>query len=405
MISTRAAKLEEYQTLFHLFKAAFKQDEAELFDYLIRNDPTLTPENIRVATHNDRPVACSIALPRHIRTARGNWVPGVIITLVACHPDYQGKGFGSAAVTDSLRYAADCGANLAMLYGHPAFYPRFGFVPVLPTVITTLDLADMQQAASECSTGVTGSSPQPACEGSTHGSFLVRGAQAADVAALLRLYEVQLANCPCCVKRYEATWIWKPRGVIPGRRVLVFCNTDSILGYAFIVDDPEQNRMSLLEVAVADSGMARAVLLEIVSIASSLGRRFVTTHMQPDTSLVRAALEMGASQEYRPAAAGMVCVLRWAGLLPGGYTVVPDTIAPPGPSDVFRLAYEGRIIFTATREALTKLVFGYEDTDRLLEQGALQWVDRSQMEHSQLDLLRKDFRRSIPKWYLAPYWY
>lgn len=35
-------------------------------------------------------------------------------------------------------------------------------------------------------------------------------------------------------------------------------------------------------------------------------------------------------------------MLRWTGLLPDGYEVVPETLLPPGQSDVFQLKCRGR---------------------------------------------------------------
>jgi predicted N-acetyltransferase YhbS len=210
--NTRGAFEHEYPELMRLFKMAFKEDEAELFDFLVRNDPALTPDAIRVATVDDKPVACSVVLPRQIRTPFGTWVPGAVITLVACDPMYQGRGFGSAAVRDSLKYAAESGANFAILYGHPGYYPRFGFVPVLPAVITILDVIGMPSPSSE--SGVVGTE--------NNASLLVREAQNSDIPLLADLYESQLAKYSCCVRRDPSPWIWKPRGAMAGRSVLVF---------------------------------------------------------------------------------------------------------------------------------------------------------------------------------------
>jgi predicted N-acetyltransferase YhbS len=138
---TRAAAHHELDEVADLILRSFKEDERALFNYIRANDPAFAPESCRVAIHEHtgRPVACSIALPCEVR-ARGGWVPGAVITLVCADPICQRQGYGAAGVRDSLAYAQASGARVAMLYGVPAYYPRFGFVPVLPRWETDLDV-------------------------------------------------------------------------------------------------------------------------------------------------------------------------------------------------------------------------------------------------------------------------
>jgi putative acetyltransferase len=42
-------------------------------------------------------------------------------------PDRQGAGIGSALTRESLRLADERGEPLALVLGHPTYYPRFGF--------------------------------------------------------------------------------------------------------------------------------------------------------------------------------------------------------------------------------------------------------------------------------------
>ena len=44
-------------------------------------------------------------------------------------PDYQRSGVGSALVEAGLAAARQAGAGAVVVLGHPAYYPRFGFVP------------------------------------------------------------------------------------------------------------------------------------------------------------------------------------------------------------------------------------------------------------------------------------
>ena len=44
-------------------------------------------------------------------------------------PDLQRRGFGSALVRAGLARVEEAGAPFVAVIGHPAYYPRFGFVP------------------------------------------------------------------------------------------------------------------------------------------------------------------------------------------------------------------------------------------------------------------------------------
>lgn len=48
---------------------------------------------------------------------------------MAVRPEYQRSGVGSALVVEGLRQAREAGAGAVVVLGHPAYYPRFGFVP------------------------------------------------------------------------------------------------------------------------------------------------------------------------------------------------------------------------------------------------------------------------------------
>ncbi|MDP7113518.1 MAG: N-acetyltransferase, partial [Myxococcota bacterium] len=58
--------------------------------------------------------------------------PGIAATILAplaVVPDAQGQGVGAALSRAGLAAAADAGAVLAFVLGHPAYYPRVGFQP------------------------------------------------------------------------------------------------------------------------------------------------------------------------------------------------------------------------------------------------------------------------------------
>jgi putative acetyltransferase len=56
-------------------------------------------------------------------------VAGLGLAPMAVLPEYQNRGIGSALVRRGLELLRAGGAPFVVVLGHPAYYPRFGFVP------------------------------------------------------------------------------------------------------------------------------------------------------------------------------------------------------------------------------------------------------------------------------------
>ncbi|HWI61593.1 MAG TPA: GNAT family N-acetyltransferase [Symbiobacteriaceae bacterium] len=311
----RAANPTEYPLLHDLFARAFKADEAELFDHLIAHDPVCVPEHIRVADVDGRPVAVTILLPRRMRSRFG-WVDAAVITLVACEPALQRQGYGGATVRDALECARRQGLAYALLYGHPTYYPRFGFVPVLPGHAVIVP-------------------PAPGAE---------RLAQAApaDLPWMTDLYHAHVATTPCAVARTPDPWLWALRNPSVGGLLTL----PDRQGYAFV---GRHKTLDVSEGAAADETAARRLLDGLRAEAAALGLASVRLIGAPDSQLERATANAeGTESITRPASAGMACILDWEPLLPAGYTVVNEG-----------LAYNGELVFPAGPTELAQVVLGY----------------------------------------------
>lgn len=57
------------------------------------------------------------------------------IAAVCTHPDYRQRGYSAAVLRDTLTYAAEQGAHMALLHGIRDYYDHFGFMPVWPKYI------------------------------------------------------------------------------------------------------------------------------------------------------------------------------------------------------------------------------------------------------------------------------
>ncbi|MFD7627461.1 GNAT family N-acetyltransferase [Streptomyces sp. NPDC059851] len=98
--------------------------EADLVDAL-RADPAWLPGLSYVAGAPDGPVAAHALLTR----CEVDGVPALALAPVAVDPAVQRSGAGSSVVRALLAAAKEQGEALVLVLGHPAYYPRFGFVP------------------------------------------------------------------------------------------------------------------------------------------------------------------------------------------------------------------------------------------------------------------------------------
>lgn len=48
---------------------------------------------------------------------------------MAVLPELQKQGIGSRLVEEGCRLMKECGHEIVVVLGHPAYYPRFGFIP------------------------------------------------------------------------------------------------------------------------------------------------------------------------------------------------------------------------------------------------------------------------------------
>ena len=53
-----------------------------------------------------------------------------LLSPVAIHTDYQGKGIGQKLITFGINHLKENGVNLIFTYGDPDFYSKVGFIPI-----------------------------------------------------------------------------------------------------------------------------------------------------------------------------------------------------------------------------------------------------------------------------------
>lgn len=357
-IETRAAQPSDFPILRHIFCQAWQrgaQDEAPMWDHISTADPSFRPEYVRVALHQGEPVACTVLVPRQVRGRLG-YVPGAIVTLVACRPDLQRQGYGSAAVKDALRYMTEHGMAVGVLYGEEHYYPRFGFAPVLPRYETVVLHGTPGENLTEATLD--------------------------DLPRLTELYAAQCGTSPCTVARTPDPWIWQVRNPECYRLVVLPDRS----AYAFIAFGPNSKQLEVREAGAPDATTARRLLAALWREAADRGREQLRLEMAPDHLLVQVAAATSLVQQKQHSARwGMAAVTDFAPLLPEGYGVTDEG-----------LTYQGDLVLEAPRAELVQLVLGYRSARDL---GLAGRTGRNWQR------LNQDFPRAYPRWSEAPYWF
>ena len=128
-IRVRDERPADHARVHELQSAAFGQrGEADLVDALRRD---AHPQISLVAERAGRVVGHIFFSPVHI--GRGADAPEFGgLAPVGVWPELQGTGVGSALIREGLARCPALGWQAIFLLGNPAYYQRFGFVPVAP---------------------------------------------------------------------------------------------------------------------------------------------------------------------------------------------------------------------------------------------------------------------------------
>ncbi|MDX2603917.1 N-acetyltransferase [Streptomyces caniscabiei] len=123
--TTRPETSADRAGVYGVNAAAFETDaEARLVDALREDPGAWLPDLSYVAEAPDGTVAAYALITRcHV-----DEVPALALAPVAVLPGHQRQGAGAAVVRAVLEAARARGERLVLVLGHPAYYPRFGFV-------------------------------------------------------------------------------------------------------------------------------------------------------------------------------------------------------------------------------------------------------------------------------------
>jgi putative acetyltransferase len=126
MITVREERPEDIADIHRMNREAFGQDaEADLVDRLRAQAKTTLS---LVAEQDGRIVGHILFSPVMIEAAAGT-VTLQGLAPMAVLPSHQKQGIGSRLVARALAILKAAGHRGIVVLGHPAYYPRFGFVP------------------------------------------------------------------------------------------------------------------------------------------------------------------------------------------------------------------------------------------------------------------------------------
>lgn len=105
--------------------------------HTLRSAPECIAPLDTVAVHDGQIIGHIIYAVSYVLTPQGQMHPTLIFGPLAVAPEYQRRGVGDALVRRTLKTAAALGYGAVLIYGHPTYYPRFGFKQAQEYGITT----------------------------------------------------------------------------------------------------------------------------------------------------------------------------------------------------------------------------------------------------------------------------
>ncbi|WP_066714808.1 GNAT family N-acetyltransferase [Clostridium sp. Marseille-P299] len=145
-IQIRLEEVKDYQEVELVARAAFYRDERiedigvgcteHFMIHKLREKDGIRELNF-VATLNEKIVGHVIYSNSYIMSDNGKRIETLNVGPLSVLPDFQNQGVGSKLMQFSIERATELGYGAIVFFGHPTYYPRFGFVEAKEFEITT----------------------------------------------------------------------------------------------------------------------------------------------------------------------------------------------------------------------------------------------------------------------------
>lgn len=123
-IVLRVAVPQDEAGILAVEREAFGEEEEAALVADLTAGEAFDPELSLVAEKDERIIGHVL-----FTRARAGSVDAALLAPLAVAPEWQGRGVGSALAREGLKRAATLGYGIALVLGHPTYYPRFGFEP------------------------------------------------------------------------------------------------------------------------------------------------------------------------------------------------------------------------------------------------------------------------------------
>ena len=139
-IEVRQEMQEDYESVYEVVKKAFLTAEHTNFDeqnlvVRLRKSAAFIPELSLVAVMDNKIVGHILFTKIQIKNGTDE-VESLVLAPLSVLPEMQGKGIGTQMIVEGHKIAHGLGYGSVILVGHPAYYPRFDYVPASRCGIT-----------------------------------------------------------------------------------------------------------------------------------------------------------------------------------------------------------------------------------------------------------------------------
>ena len=181
---------------------------------------------------------------------------------VGTNEEHRNKGYSRHVMEESTTFMTENGFDVAMLFGIPNFYPKFGYATVLPETWMELDTEGAQAAVA---------------------TYQVRKFETRDVPTILALYAMNNAERTGTPLRDETRWkefkMGSGFGVVADPFVLLN-KAGEVIGY-FVCDETEENCI-LCDIGFQDRTVFETVVRFLGDRASRIGAAQIKCSLPTD---------------------------------------------------------------------------------------------------------------------------